>query len=101
MVTSQSGESRPAPASGADRALAREIERICSDARAQGWRIKTNSETTLRLLSPRGQTYTFSIGEAAASRLELRRFVANLRAAGLRVNRSVRRAVDDVPATTV
>lgn len=100
-VTYQSGETRSAPASGSDRALAREIERICSDARAQGWHIRSNSETTLRLRSPRGRTYTFSIGEANTSRVELRRFAAELRAGGLRVNRSVRRSVDDVPATTV
>jgi len=75
--------------------LQREIERVCTDARAQGWRVKTNSPTTLRLVTPRGRRHSFSIDGGQQARLELRRFVVGLRADGLRVNRSVRRAPED------
>lgn len=86
-------------ATGADQAqvLHHEIQRICADAAAQGWRVRTNSHTTLRLQSPRGRTRTFSIGEPSSSRARLREFAADLRAHGLRVNHSVRRPVADSP----
>lgn len=81
--------------------LSHEIARVCSDARAQGWRVKTNSDTTLRLISPRGRQLTFTIGEPVASRTHLRKFVATLRGQGLRVNNSVRRPISDAPNYTI
>jgi len=74
-----------------------EIERICSAALAQGWRVRTNSDTTLRLQDRSGRKFTFSIGEAASSREQLRRFAADLRANGLRVSRSVRQPTEHSP----
>ncbi|WIB72525.1 nucleotide-binding protein [Curtobacterium sp. MCBD17_026] len=78
-------------------ALITEIARICSDAEAQGWLVKTNTETVLRLRSPRGQTLAFTLGEPAQSRNELRDFASQLRTHGLRVSRSVRRPVSESP----
>jgi predicted nucleotide-binding protein len=78
-------------------ALDIEIERICSAARAQGWRVRTNSDTAFRLQNRMGRRFTFSIGEPAASRVEFRSFAAQLRANGLRVSQSVLRPVDDAP----
>lgn len=80
-------------------ALEIEIERISSAARAQGWRIRTNSDTALRLQNRAGNRFTLPIGEPAASRDELRRFVATLRAHGLRISQSVRRPVANSPLT--
>lgn len=73
--------------------LRRELDVIASNARDQGWRVKTNSETTLRLQSARGARHTFQVDESRPqeTRERLRRFVRELRAAGLRVNASVRR----------
>jgi hypothetical protein len=83
--------------SGAGRPLDAEIERVCSAALAQGWRVRTNSGTTLRLQDRSGRKFTFSIGESVSSREELRLFAAELRANGLRVSRSVRQPVKDSP----
>lgn len=77
--------------------LADELERLCSNAVAQGWTVKTNSATTLRLRSPRGQVHTMSKSRPDATRADLRRFAAQLRAAGLRVNNSIRRPVEQSP----
>lgn len=77
--------------------LDREIDVLCANAVAQGWAIKTNSQMTLRLVSPRGRQFTLPKGRAGATRENLRTFVADLRAAGLRVNASVRRPVADSP----
>ena len=83
--------------SGVERPLDAEIERICSAALAQGWRVRTNSGSTLRLQDRSGRKFTFSIGEADSSREQLRSFAADLRANGLRVSRSVRQPVEDSP----
>ena len=74
-----------------------EIEQVCSAARSHGWRVKTNSDTTLRLQNRAGRRFTFPIGEPAASRVAFRSFAASLRANGLRVSQSVRRPVGDAP----
>ncbi|WP_185039106.1 nucleotide-binding protein [Rathayibacter sp. PhB127] len=81
----------PSKARTETESLEREIERICVSARAQGWRVKTNSETTLRLQDRRGNKFTLSRTDAIETRAALRPYVAELRARGLRVNQSVRR----------
>ena len=87
----------PSTLGGERRALAVEIAQICSDAEAQGWTVKSNTGTVLRLRSPKGKTHAFTIGEASRSREELRDFASKLRANGLRVSRSVRRPVSESP----
>ncbi|PZF32072.1 nucleotide-binding protein [Curtobacterium sp. MCPF17_051] len=85
-------------ASGGHRqALAEEIAQICADAEAQGWVVRTNSSTVLRVRSPKGRSFAFTFGEPASSRQEIRGFASQLRANGLRVSRSVRRPVDESP----
>lgn len=79
-------------------ALAKEIERLCANAIAQGWTVKTNSPTTLRLVPPnRKGALTLTKTTPGGTRNELRRFAAELRAAGLRVNSAVRRPVEESP----
>jgi predicted nucleotide-binding protein len=82
---------------GHRQALVTEISRICSDAEAQGWVVKSNTATVLRLRSPRGRTLTFTVGEPSQSRDQLREFASQLRTHGLRVSRSVRRPVAESP----
>lgn len=77
--------------------LDRELDLVCANAEAQGWTVKANSRTTLRLRTPRGNTHTLAKGKPDITREELRRFAAQLRAAGLRVNNSVRRPVEESP----
>jgi len=77
--------------------LDREIDLLCDNAVSQGWAVRTNSTTTLRLVSPRGRTVAMTKGRPEATRAELRRFAAELRAAGLRVNSGVRRPADQSP----
>jgi len=78
-------------------ALSKELDLLCTNAVTQGWTVKTNNETTLRLISPRGNAFTLSKGPAGATREELRSFVRHLRGAGLRVNNSLRRPVAESP----
>jgi len=78
-------------------ALEHELDLLCANAVAQGWTVKTNSQTTLRLTSPRGRVYTLAKGQPNTTRAALRPFAAELRAAGLRVNSSVRGRVDESP----
>lgn len=78
-------------------ALRQEIDLLSSDARAQGWVVRTNSATTLRLRSPKGKQFTLQKGAPGVTRAELRRFVAELRSAGLRVNSAIRKPVGSSP----
>lgn len=75
--------------------LMAELDLLCSNAEAQGWAVKTNSATTVRLVSPRGHRHTLSrhLEDPGQDRIDLRRFARELRADGLRVNRSLRQAV--------
>jgi hypothetical protein len=77
--------------------LDREVDLLVNNAVAQGWSVKTNNATTLRLVSPRGRAFAMTKGRPEATRAELRRLAATLRAAGLRVNSVVRRPMDQSP----
>lgn len=77
--------------------LAHEIGVLAKNAVAQGWKVRTNSATTLRLTSPKGRGFSFSKSTAEKTRAELRRFVHELRSYGLRVNNGLRRPADDAP----
>ncbi|GAA3736862.1 hypothetical protein GCM10022239_10850 [Leifsonia bigeumensis] len=78
-------------------ALDKELAILLTNATAQGWSVRTDSTTTLRLRTPRGKTMTLTKGPTEATRHQLREFVAELRAAGLRVNSSIRRPVEESP----
>ena len=77
--------------------LDREVALLCDNAVAQGWSVKTNSATTLRLVSPGGRSVALAKGRPDATRADLRRFAAELRATGLRVNSALRRPADQSP----
>ena len=81
------------------RRLELELELLCANAREQGWTVKTNSATTLRLVPPnrKNVVHTLSKRDARATREQLREFVAKLRADGLRVNSAIRFSPDDSP----
>lgn len=101
QVQRQGGRARapisPGGVGARQAALEREVDLLCTNALSQGWTVKANSATTLRLRSPRGKVLTLSKGQPDATRADLRRFAAELRAAGLRVNSSVRRPVEESP----
>lgn len=78
-------------------ALEKELELLCSNALSQGWSVRSNSDTTLRLESPKKVPYTFTKGSPDSTRTKLREFVAELRSGGLRVNDALRRPSTDSP----
>lgn len=87
---------RPRTPSGAseEARLQREIQRLTTSVEAQGWRVRTASETTLRLVSRKGRRFTLSLEEdPRVTRERLRDFVRELRGHGLRVNQSLQRPV--------
>lgn len=77
-------------------ALEAELAMLARNAASQGWQFR-DSLTTLRLTSPKRKVFTLSKRTAAATREDLRPFVARLRAAGLRVNHALRNAPDQSP----
>lgn len=96
------GKREAAPARRADvgaggGGLDEELRLLCANAVAQGWTVKANTATTLRLVSRSGRAYAFTKGGSESTRERLRVFVRELRSAGLRVNGAIRRPVDDSP----
>lgn len=81
--------------SGHERLLTDELTLLWTATESQGWRrIRTNSSTTIRLLSPKGVRFTHTMStDAAAERAALREFTRHLRANGLRVNDRIRRQI--------
>ena len=98
-----------APASAARRGLTvpeeqeelnRELSAISKAALAQGWVIKTHSDTAFRLVSRNGQRYSLAIGSPAETRDRLRAYASQLRDSGLRVSQFVLVPVGaEVPAS--
>lgn len=79
------------------RALEEEINWLCSNATDQGWSVIKRNPTLLRLRSPKGKEFTLTHNRPASTRVELRKFVVELRANGLRVNRALQGAVENSP----
>lgn len=78
-------------------ALTEELAKLSENAVAQGWVVKANTRTALRLASPRGKTFTLPKSTPHATRDALRPFVAKLRSEGLRVSDALRRATSESP----
>lgn len=94
----QSEATRPFDGASGDplEALHSEIQCICENAAAQGWRTR-NTDTTLRVWNRKRERFSFELGEPVETRERLRGFVNKLRASGLRVNRRVRVPVAQAP----
>lgn len=92
-----SGSLATSPTEQTLRALEEEIKWLCANATNQGWSVSKSNPTMLRLSSPKGEEFTLSRKGPAATRADLRKFVAELRANGLRVNRALQGAVEDSP----
>lgn len=86
-----------APPRGPRSLLDLELALLRENAESQGWVVKTNSVTTLRLRSPRGRAFAMTKGPAEATREELRVFAARLHASGLRVSKVLRLPVGQSP----
>lgn len=70
-------------------ALEKEIAAVVKAAKAQGWTIRTLSDTAFRLVSPNGRRYSLALGAPATTRDALRPFAGQLRDAGLRISTAV------------
>lgn len=79
-----------------DGVLQAELERLIQDAICQGWSVK-NTSTALRLTSPKRKTLTLTKSRPDVTRNQLRKFVAQARAQGLRVSASIRRPPEESP----
>ena len=77
------------------RELNRELDAIEKSARAQGWTIKTRSDTAFRLVARNGNRYSFPVGSPAETRDRLRAFAQQLVSAGLRLSQLVLKPVNE------
>jgi Predicted nucleotide-binding protein containing TIR-like domain len=78
--------------------LSRELDAIEKSAKAQGWTVRTRSDTAFRLVARNGNRYSFPIGSAAETRDRLRSFSQQLADAGLRLSQTVLTPVNAEPS---
>ena len=96
-VTSVSASRRGLTMDEERRELARELDAIEKSAKAQGWVVRTRSDTAFRLVARNGNRYSFPIGSPAETRDRLRSFSQQLSDAGLRLSQVVLRPVNEEP----
>lgn len=82
---------------GDSRLLERELTKLKADALEQGWVVKADSDSTLRLKSPRGRTIAMPKSTPRQTRDDLREFVRKLRGHGLRTTSAFQRPPDEAP----
>lgn len=90
-------DNTPKPGSADNLALEAELAVLRKNAEAQGWRVRTNTPTTLRLRSPKEQEFVLSKTTPRATREELRLFAKRINSVGLRVNKALLDPVDASP----
>lgn len=79
------------------KALADELAKLRENLIAQGWALRADNRTVLRVASPSGKAYTLTKSTPGATREALRPFVAKLRSGGLRVSEALRRPTLESP----
>ncbi|MDO8185380.1 nucleotide-binding protein [Conexibacter sp. JD483] len=77
--------------------LDRELDALSTAAEAQGWTVKTRTDSVFRLLDRDGTRYSLSIASPRPTRVALREFARELNERGLRCNRTLLLPVDAVP----
>jgi hypothetical protein len=75
--------------------LNRELDAVVKSAKAQGWTVKTRSDTAFRLVARNGNRYSFPIGSPAETRDRLRIFAQQLNSAGLRLSQLLLNPVNE------
>ena len=78
-----------------ERELSRELDAIERSATAQGWRVRTRSDTAFRLVARNGDNYSFPLGSAGETRDRLRSFAQELAGTGLRLPQAVLRPINE------
>jgi hypothetical protein len=96
-VTAISASRRGLTIDEEQRELSRELDAIAKSATAQGWMVKTRSDTAFRLVARNGNRYSFPIGSAAETRDRLRSFSEQLSGAGLRLPQTVLNPLNQGP----
>lgn len=78
-----------------ERELSRELDAIERSVTAQGWRVRTRSDTAFRLVSRSGDKYSFPLGSAGETRDRLRSFAQDLADTGLRLPQALLRPINE------
>ena len=86
---------RGLPIDEEQRELDRELDAIVVAAKAQGWTVRTRSNTAFRLVAKNGKRYSLAVGSPADTHDRLRPYAQQLNSAGLRVSQLVLRPVND------
>lgn len=78
-----------------ERELSRELDAIERSVTAQGWTVRTRSNTAFRLIGRNGEKYSFPLGSAGETRDRLRSFSQELADLGLRIPQTVLKPINE------
>ena len=82
--------------------LDQELTNLTTSAQAQGWTVKTHSDTAYRLVAPDGLRFSLTLGEPQRTRRDLRSYARELNEYGLRLSRALLTPIGDpIPAQPV
>jgi hypothetical protein len=69
--------------------LRQELTSLTTSAQAQGWSVKTHSDSAYRLVAPDGLRFSLTLGEPWRTRRDLRSYARELNEYGLRLSRAL------------
>jgi hypothetical protein len=75
--------------------LEQELASLSTSAEAQGWTVKTHSDSAYRLVAPDGLRFSLTLGDARRTRRDLRSYARELNEYGLRLSRALLTPVGD------
>lgn len=76
--------------------LDRELSSLTTSAVAQGWTLKTHSDSAYRLVSPDGLRFSLTLGDPRRARQDLRAYARELNEYGLRLSRALLTPVNEI-----
>jgi CAP12/Pycsar effector protein, TIR domain len=76
--------------------LEQELASLSTSAEAQGWTVKTHTDSAYRLVAPDGLRFSLTLGDARRARQDLRPYTRELNEYGLRVSRALLTPVGDL-----
>jgi hypothetical protein len=76
--------------------LQQELSNLSTSAQAQGWTVKTHTDSAYRLVAPDGLRFSLTLGDPRPTRRDLRSYARELNEYGLRLSRALLTQIGDV-----
>lgn len=98
-VTAFEAEHPDLPLADETALLQQELASLTTSAQAQGWTVKTHSDSAYRLVAPDGLRFSLTLGAPWQTRRDLRSYARELNEYGLRLSRALLTPIGDPVAS--